>query len=222
MLVLLFKYIIEISLFCYMQIQIILYVSDLKALFKQQKRSAFFMQNNFRTIKNKTKNFTIIDNTILRDKNLSLKARGLLCFMLHLPETWVFTEKGLATVTGEGLKSIKSGLKELEDNKYLYRVQMRDSGGSFGSMMYYLFEQPTEMKVDGNQRVDSLFIQQLINIYLKKINKYYVPVKIQVNGASSLYEKALASLLENQKEVTLINEEWFLPQPKLVFWVQDM
>ena len=66
-----------------------------------------------------------------------------------------------------------------------------------------------EMKVDGNQRVDSLFIQQLINIYLKKINKYYVPVKIQVNGASSLYEKALASLLENQKQVTLINEEWF-------------
>ena len=43
------------------------------------------MQNNFRTIKNKTKNFTIIDNTILQDKNLSLKARGLLCFMLHLP-----------------------------------------------------------------------------------------------------------------------------------------
>ena len=37
-----------------------------------------------------------------------------------------------------------------------------------------------------------------------------------MNEASSLYEKALASLLENQKEVTLINEEWFLPQPKLV------
>ena len=73
-----------------------------------------------------------------------------------------------------------------------------------------------EMKVDGNQRVDSLFIQQLINIYLKKIDKYNVPIKIQVNEASSLYEKALASLLEDQKEVTLINEEWFLPQPKLV------
>ncbi|MFQ9071790.1 MAG: hypothetical protein ACLR43_02825 [Faecalibacillus faecis] len=55
------------------------------------------------------------------------------------------------------------------------------------------------MKVDGNQRVDSLFIQQLINIYLKKIDKYNVPIKIQVNEASSLYEKALASLLEDQK-----------------------
>lgn len=107
------------------------------------------MQNNFRTIKNKTENFTIIDNAILQDKNLSLKARGLLCFMMHLPETWVFTEKGLAAVTGEGLKSIKSGLKELEDAKYLYRIQKRGVGGSFGSMIYYLFEQPTEMQVDG-------------------------------------------------------------------------
>ncbi|WP_317327182.1 helix-turn-helix domain-containing protein [Turicibacter sanguinis] len=107
------------------------------------------MQNNFRTIKNKTKNFTIIDNAILQDKNLSLKARGLLCFMLHLPENWVFTEKGLATATGEGLKSIKSGLKELESNKYLYRMQMRNMGGAFSSMIYYLFEQPTEMKIEG-------------------------------------------------------------------------
>lgn len=108
------------------------------------------VQNNFRTVKNKTGNFTIIDNAILRDKNLSLKARGLLCFMLHLPETWVFTEKGLATVTGEGLKSIRSGLKELEDNKYLYRIQMRNANKTgFGAMMYYLFEQPTEMQIDG-------------------------------------------------------------------------
>ena len=48
-----------------------------------------------------------------------------------------------------------------------------------------------EMKIDGNQKVDSLFIQQLINIYLEKIKKYNVPIEIQVNEASSLYEKAL-------------------------------
>ena len=102
-----------------------------------------------RTVKQKSSNFTIISNDILRDKNLSLKARGLLCFMLHLPEDWVFTEKGLATVTGEGLKSIKSGLKELEAQKYLYRIQIRGTGGSFGSMMYYLFEEPTELQIQG-------------------------------------------------------------------------
>ena len=109
------------------------------------------LNSNLIINKRKTGNFTIIDNAILQDKNLSLKARGLLCFMLHLPSDWTFTEKGLSTVTGEGLKSIKSGLKELEEQKYLYRFQNRSKSGSFGSMIYYLFEQPTTMLVDNEE-----------------------------------------------------------------------
>ena len=73
-----------------------------------------------------------------------------------------------------------------------------------------------EMKIEGSQKVDSILVQRLINIYLEKIKKYNIPIEIQVNGANTLYKRALASLLENQKDVTLINEEWFLPQPKLV------
>ena len=136
------------------------------------------MQNNFRSVKNKTKNFTIIDNSILQDKNLSLKARGLLCFMLHLPETWVFTEKGLATVTGEGLKSIRSGLKELEKNKYLHRVQVRGKGGSFGSMLYYLFEQPTEMQIDGKP-LDDTEQQEQLNENNEEVSNEEQPVLTQ-------------------------------------------
>ena len=105
-------------------------------------------QNTLRVVKQKTNNFTIIDNEILRNKNLSLKARGLLCFMLHLPDDWVFSERGLVTVTGEGIRSIKSGLKELEDNKYLYRFQGKATGGKFSNSFYYLFEEPTDMVID--------------------------------------------------------------------------
>ena len=105
--------------------------------------------NNFNPIKQRANNFTIVNNEILRDKNLSLKAKGLLCFMLHLPSDWKFNEKGLCTVTGEGLTSIKSGLKELEKAKYLYRVKARADKGSFSSMMYYLFDEPTDMQVNG-------------------------------------------------------------------------
>ncbi len=94
----------------------------------------------------------MIQNSLIRDNNLSLKARGLLIFMLQLPEDWTFTEKGLATATGEGLKSVRSGLKELEEYKYLYRVQARgENGQRFGSMLYYLFEEPTEMLLDGKE-----------------------------------------------------------------------
>lgn len=108
------------------------------------------MQNNFRAVKQKTNNFSIIDNAILQDKNLSLKARGLLCFLLQLPPNWHFTEKGLASASGEGLKSLQSGLKELIQHKYLYRFQTRNSTGTgFGAMQYYVFEEPTEMLIEG-------------------------------------------------------------------------
>ena len=114
-----------------------------------------FNNSNMRVVKQKTSNFTIIDNRILRDNNLSLKARGLLCFMLQLPENWVFTETGLAKVTGEGIRSIRSGLKELMDNKYLYRFQNKRNSGTFGNMIYYLFEEPTEMMTQNEDQVEN-------------------------------------------------------------------
>lgn len=92
----------------------------------------------------------MIPNSVIRDNNLSAKARFLLIFMLQLPEDWTFTEKGLATATNEGLKSIRSALKELEQNKYLHRVRGRSQDGKrFGSMIYYIFEEPTEMLING-------------------------------------------------------------------------
>lgn len=97
----------------------------------------------------------MIPNSVIRDNKLSLKARALLIFMLQLPEDWTFTEKGLATATNEGLKSVRSALKELEQTKYLYRVQGRSkSGKGFGSMLYYLFEEPTEMLINGKEVVN--------------------------------------------------------------------
>ena len=108
--------------------------------------------NNMRVVK-KSDGFTIVSNTLIRDSNLSLKARGLLIFMLQLPEDWVFTESGLCKVTGEGSYSIRSGLKELMDHKYLYRLQTKNENGSFGNMIYYLFDEPTQMMLD-NQNIN--------------------------------------------------------------------
>ena len=103
------------------------------------------MKNNFKQVKRKTQNFTVVDNAILMDKNLSLKAKGLLITLLSLPPGWHFTEKGLSAATGEGLKSVRSGLKELEENKYLFRYQTMGEGGKFGEMNYIVFEEPTEV-----------------------------------------------------------------------------
>ena len=62
----------------------------------------------------KTKDFTIMSNYHLRDKNLSLKAKGLLSQMLSLPEEWDYTLAGLAHINKESKDAIRTTILELE------------------------------------------------------------------------------------------------------------
>ena len=57
----------------------------------------------------KVKDYTTISNYHLRDKRLSLKAKGLLTMILALPEDWNFTIRGLSAICKEGVESIGSG-----------------------------------------------------------------------------------------------------------------
>lgn len=79
----------------------------------------------------KNKNYTIMSNFHLRDKNLSYKAKGLLSFMLSLPDDWDYSMRGLESLSKESIKAIKNIMQELEDNKYLVRVRKQDEFGKF-------------------------------------------------------------------------------------------
>ena len=68
---------------------------------------------------NKSKNYTVMSNNHLKNKNLSLKAKGLLSVMLSLPENWDYSINGLISICQEGERAIKSTLKELKENNYL-------------------------------------------------------------------------------------------------------
>lgn len=73
--------------------------------------------------------YTNVSNVIFRDERLSLKARGLLCTMLSLPDCWEFSEKGLqAIIPADGQTSIRTALKTLEECGYLVRRQVRENG----------------------------------------------------------------------------------------------
>ena len=104
----------------------------------------------------KERNFTTIDNNIFRNKNLSLKARGLLATMLSLPEDWDYTVNGLCAILKDGKTSIQSALKELEENRYLVRTQTKDRNGKFSSASYFLYEIPlTENPSTGNPSAEN-------------------------------------------------------------------
>ena len=67
----------------------------------------------------KTRDYTVMSNYHLRDRSLSLKAKGLLSLMLSLPEDWDYTMKGLARICKDGIDSISGGIRELETHGYL-------------------------------------------------------------------------------------------------------
>ena len=91
---------------------------------------------------NKTRDFTVMGNTHLRDKNLSLKAVGLLSKMLSFNDGWQFSTRGLAAICKEGPDAILSALKELEENGYLVRHRGRDDKGRMVSTEFDIYETP--------------------------------------------------------------------------------
>ena len=91
----------------------------------------------------KNKNYTVISNIHLRDKRLSLKAKGLLTLMLSLPEDWDYSVEGLSSICKENRTAIQSALKELEECHYLKRTRERNEKGQF-DCIYNIFEEPQE------------------------------------------------------------------------------
>ena len=90
----------------------------------------------------KTRDYTVMSNHHLRDKSLSLKAKGLLSLMLSLPEEWDYTTKGLARICKDGVDSICAGVRELEEHGYVIRQRVRNTNGQLGAIEYTILEQP--------------------------------------------------------------------------------
>lgn len=90
----------------------------------------------------KKHDYTVMSNHHLRDKSLSLKAKGLLSLMLSLPEEWDYTTKGLAQICKDGVDSICAGVRELEEHGYVIRQRVRNSNGQLSAIEYTILEQP--------------------------------------------------------------------------------
>ena len=90
----------------------------------------------------KNRGYTVMSNHHLRNKDLSLKAKGLLSQMLSLPENWDYTLKGLSLINRESIDAIRTAVWELEKAGYITRQQNRDGKGKMADMVYTIYEQP--------------------------------------------------------------------------------
>ena len=86
-------------------------------------------------------------NHHLRNKALSLKAKGLLSLMLSLPEDWDYTTRGLSCICKDGVDSIRVGIQELEANGYLVRERRRNENGQYGAIEYTILEKPRHVAI---------------------------------------------------------------------------
>jgi DnaD/phage-associated family protein len=122
---------------------------------------------------NKNKNYTTISNYHLQDKELSLKAKGLLSVMLSLPIDWDYSVKGLEKICIETPNTINSILQELEKYNYLERKRIYCNGkiseweyNIYETKNLYLKNQDIE-----NQDIENLYIEnQDVNKYTKEQN----------------------------------------------------
>ena len=125
----------------------------------------------------KTKDYTIMSNYHLRDKSLSYKAKGLLSFMLSLPEDWDYSLNGLVAISKESRDGIRSILKELQEQHYLEIEKYRNDKGLF-EYNYLIYEIPHYIKLNKevinpdmeNPHLDSPNMEKTIQINTNKQN----------------------------------------------------
>ena len=96
----------------------------------------------------KNKGYTVMSNHHLRNKELTLKAKGLLSQMLSLPENWDYTLAGLSHINKESIDAIRTAIWELEKAGYIERSQGRDQKGKMTAITYTIYEQPISPVLD--------------------------------------------------------------------------
>lgn len=91
--------------------------------------------------KDHIRNYTVVDNEIIRETRLSLKAKGMMLILLSLPDNWRFSEDWLVTQASDGKTAVRAALHELEALGYLKRHrEHRD--GKLRESIYEIYEQP--------------------------------------------------------------------------------
>ena len=120
---------------------------------------------------NKTTDYSVMCNRHLKEKEMSLKAKGLLSLMLSLPDDWDYSINGLAMFSKDGKDSVMVVLNELERFRYLRRTRVKDEKGRWGGYEYDIYEKPyTEKPYTENPNTEKPYTENPTQLNTKEIN----------------------------------------------------
>ena len=132
------------------------------------------MENNTIFLREKKeRDYTVINNTILKDTRISWKAKGLFCYLLSLPKDWNICMNDLKNRAKDGIDGLKSAVKELKEYGYLIQKRNKDEKGRFLKTVYIIVENPqVENPQVENPQVENPQVEnpQLLNTNIQNTN----------------------------------------------------
>lgn len=141
----------------------------------------------------KNRNYTVMSNVHLKDKRLSLKAKGLLSMILSFPDDWNYSVNGLVSVCKENITAVKSAMNELKEYGYLKVTKLNPNETESGRFeyVYDIFEQPQdeETQAEEKQEVQNLYLE---NNTLYKDTKKTNTKELNTNRLNTDYNKIVA------------------------------
>lgn len=147
----------------------------------------------------KTKDYTVMSNTHLKEKEMSLKAKGLLSVMLSLPDEWDYSINGLCAICKENETAIKSTLNELKKFGYLTVKKMMPNETATGRIEYeyHIFERPQAQEKQGTEKQE-----------VEKQGVENLPLEFQgVENPGQLNTQLLNTKEENTQELNTKKEK---------------
>lgn len=152
----------------------------------------------------KTENYTVMSNHHLRNRELSLKAKGLISLMLSLPPEWDYSVAGLVSICKESHTSVRSALKELEEHNYLIRQRKNSEKGYF-VYEYTLYEIPepyTGIQHTVKMNADNTHTEDRTQLNKDKLNTKKLNTKELNTG---IYIEDYLDILNNISDIELRN-----------------
>lgn len=172
----------------------------------------------------KTKNYTVMSNYHFKEKEMSLKAKGLLSLMLSLPDNWDYSIAGLVVICKENETAIKSALKELQQFGYVKVDKIMPDKTDSGRIeyIYNIYEKPKQE--DEKQGVENLpleiqRVENQVQLNTKQLNTNKTNTKdnkknnTKKDFSKLVIDTCLKNDIEDDESIELI--EQFLEEMKI-------
>ena len=150
-----------------------------------------------------SKDFSVVPNSWLRDKELSLKAKGMLCMLQSVPDGWDFNISGLAKVSKDGIDSVKSCIEELKNAGYITWERERNQKGQF-DVVVKLHE---ERKPQGKNHSGKSTVENPTQ-YNKEIKDLNRNISTNVDILAKPQEKCLAKEQYGNQQINEAFDLW--------------